>query len=157
MLNAGQLSMMHHLRVVVGNVFPNFSFIENQVALGKKAVIIRQWQPISGTEMEVLSWVLAEREATAEYKDRALKHGFHNFGAAGVFEQDDLELWASATQASDNPIAQRYPYSFHSSLPFDNAPIDNGKGPGRAYRPSNTEVAQLAFMRRWDAAMRPQG
>ena len=155
-LSAGQLAMMHHLRVMVGNVFPNFSFIENQVALGEKAVLIRQWQPIGGTEMEVLSWVLAEREASAGYKDRALKHGFHNFGAAGVFEQDDLELWASATQASDNPIAQRFPYSFHSSLPFDGEPIENAKGPGRAYRPSNTEVAQLAFMRRWDAAMRPE-
>ena len=156
-LSAGQLAVMHHLRVMVGNVFPNFSFIENQVALGEKAVLIRQWQPVSGTEVEVLSWVLAEREASAEYRDRALKHGFHNFGAAGVFEQDDLELWASATQASDNPIAQRFPYSFHSSLPFDDAPIENAKGPGRVYRPSNTEVAQLAFMRHWDAAMRPQG
>ena len=156
-LSAGQLAMLHHLRVAVGNVFPNFSFIESQVALGEKAVIIRQWQPLSGTEMEVLSWVLAEREAAADYKDRALKHGFHNFGAAGVFEQDDLELWASATQASDNPIAQRFPYSFHSSLPFHDAPIDNAKGPGRAYKPSNTEVAQFAFMQRWDAAMRPRG
>ena len=155
-LSAGQLAMMHHLRVMVGNVFPNFSFIENQVALGEKAVLIRQWQPIGGTEMEVLSWVLAEREASPEYKDRALKHGFHNFGAAGVFEQDDLELWASATQASDNPIAQRFPYSFHSSLPFDGEPIENAKGPGRAYKPSNTEVAQLAFMRRWDVAMQPE-
>ena len=152
-LSADQLAMMHHLRVMVGNVFPNFSFIENQVALGEKAVLIRQWQPLSGTEVEVLSWVLAEREAAADYKDRALKHGFHNFGAAGVFEQDDLELWTSATQASDNPIAQRFPYSFHSSLPFDDAPINNAKGPGRAYKPSNTEVAQFAFMRRWDAAM----
>ena len=153
-LSAGQVSMMRHLRVMVGNVFPNLSFIENQVALGEKAVLIRQWQPVSGTETEVLSWVLAEREASAEYKDRALKHGFHNFGAGGVFEQDDLELWASATQASDNPIAQRFPFSFHSSLPFDGAPMENAKGPGRAYKPSNTEVAQLAFMRRWDAAMR---
>ena len=156
-LSADQLAMLHHLRVIVGNVFPNFSFIESQVALGEKAVIIRQWQPLGGSEMEVLSWVLAEREASAGYKDRALKHGFHNFGAAGVFEQDDLELWASATQASDNPIAQLYPYSFHSSLPFDGAPLENAKWPGRAYQPSNTEVAQLAFMRRWDEAMRPRG
>ncbi len=156
-LSADQLSMLRHLRVIVGNVFPNFSFIESQVGLGEKAVIIRQWQPVGGTGMEVLSWVLAEREASAEYKARALKHGFHNFGAAGVFEQDDLELWASATQASDNPIAQRYPYSFHSSLPFDDAPGEDDKWPGRTYQPSNTEVAQLAFMRRWDAVMREQG
>ena len=117
MLSAEQLAMLHHLRVVVGNVFPNFSFIESQVALGEKAVIVRQWQPISGTEMEVLSWVLAEREASAEYKERALKHGFHNFGAAGVFEQDDLELWASATQASDKSDRATLPLQ----LPFESS------------------------------------
>ena len=156
-LSADQRAMLHRLRVIVGNVFPNFSFIESQVALGEKAVIVRQWQPVSATEMEVLSWVLAEREASAEYKDRALRHGFHNFGAAGVFEQDDLELWASATQASDNVVARRYPFSFHSSLPFDDAPVADAIGPGRAYRPSDTEIAQLAFMRHWDRAMRAPG
>ncbi len=153
-LGADQLSMLHHLRVCVGTVFPNFSFIETQVALGEKALIIRLWQPVSATEMEVLSWVLAEAEADDGYKDRALKHGFHNFGAAGVFEQDDLEIWASATQASNNPIARRYPYSFQTSLLFQDNPESDHKWPGRAFRPANTEVAQFSFMRCWDGAMR---
>ena len=153
-LRPDQLSMLHHLRVMVGTVFPNLSFIETQVSLGEKAVIMRQWQPVSATEMEILSWVLAEVEASDDYKDHALKDGFHNFGAAGMFEQDDLELWASATAASDNRIAARHPYSFHSSLPFQDNPVADHKWPGRAYRPSNTEVAQFQFMRRWDDLMR---
>ena len=153
-LTPDQLAMLRHLRVGVGTVFPNLSFIETQVALGEKALIIRLWQPVSAVEMEVLSWVLAETEAEAGYKDRALKHGFHNFGAAGVFEQDDMEIWVSATQASDNPIARRHPYSFHTSLLFQDTPDPDHKWPGRAYRPPNTEVAQFSFMRRWDGAMR---
>ena len=153
-LEPAQMAMLHHLRVSVGTVFPNFSFIETQVALGEKAIIMRLWHPLSATEMEVLSWVLCEAEADDGYKDRALKHGFHNFGAAGVFEQDDLEIWVSATQASNNPIARRYPYSFHTSLPFQDKPELDHKWPGRAYRPPNTEVAQFNFMRCWDAAMR---
>jgi phenylpropionate dioxygenase-like ring-hydroxylating dioxygenase large terminal subunit len=152
-LPASQVAMLHHLRVCVGTVFPNFSFIETQAELGEKAVIIRQWQPVSATEMEVLSWVLAEREAPADYKDRVLKYGFHNFGAAGVFEQDDMELWASATEASSNPIARRFPYSFQTCLPYLDKPAADHKWPGRAYRPANTEVAQFEFMRRWDAVM----
>ena len=153
-LQPDQLSMLHHLRVMVGTVFPNLSFIETQVSLGEKAVIMRQWQPVSATEMEILSWVLAEAEASDSYKDNALKHGFHNFGAAGMFEQDDLELWASATEASNNPIAAGFDYSFHSSLPFQDSPAADHKWPGRAYRPANTEVAQFQFMRRWDDLMR---
>ncbi len=146
--------MLHHLRVLVGNVFPHFSFIESQSTTGEKAVIIRLWQPLGGTEMEILSWVLAEKEAPDDYKERVLKAGIHNFGAAGVFEQDDLELWASATEAGDNPIARQYPYGFQTSLRYLDAPEADHPWPGRAYRPANTEVAQFQFLCRWDEVMR---
>lgn len=149
-LDSEQIRMLHHLRVCVGNVFPNLSFIENQSARGEKAVIVRLWQPMSGTSMEVLSWVFAEAEATDDYKRKVLREGFHNFGAAGVFEQDDMEIWTSATDASDNPIAARYPFSFHTCLPYLDSPIPDYKWPGRAYRPSDTEVAQFEFMRSWE-------
>ena len=148
-----QAKLLHELRVVVGTVFPNLSFIETQVARGQKAVIMRLWQPVSGTEMEILSWVLAEGEASQEYKENVLKVGFRNFGIAGLFEQDDLELWASATAASDNPISQKYPYSFHTALPALNNPLPDYKGPGRAYQPIQSEVAQLEFMRHWENLM----
>jgi hypothetical protein len=152
-LQGDQLELLHRLRVIVGTIFPNLSFIETQVGLAQKAIIVRQWQPVSGTEMEILSWVLAEKEASAEYKAQVLRKGFHNFGAAGVFEQDDLELWASATLASNNPIARQFPYSFHTALPYVGSPEKNHKWPGRAFKPADTEVAQLEFMRQWDRYM----
>jgi hypothetical protein len=104
--------------------------------------------------MEILSWVLAEKEAPAEYKTTVLRNGFHNFGAAGVFEQDDLELWASATSASNNAIAKQFPYSFHTALPYIASPEKDHKWPGRAFKPADTEVAQLEFMRQWDRCMK---
>ena len=75
-LSPAQTAALRRLRVVVGNVFPNFSFIESTVGIGQKAVIIRLWQPVGASEMEILSWVLAEREASAEYKQHALTQGF---------------------------------------------------------------------------------
>jgi len=154
LLPPDQLQLLQRLRVIVGTIFPNLSFIETQVGPAQKAVIVRQWQPVSGTEMEILSWVLAEKEASADYKDQVLRKGFHNFGAAGVFEQDDLELWASATYASNNPMAKRLPYSFHTALPYINAPVQDHRWPGRAFKPADTEVAQLEFMRQWDRCMK---
>jgi phenylpropionate dioxygenase-like ring-hydroxylating dioxygenase large terminal subunit len=154
MLNGEQLQLMDRLRVIVGTVFPNLSFIETQVGSAQKAIIVRQWQPVSGTEMEILSWVLAEKEASQDYKDTVLRKGFHNFGAAGVFEQDDLELWASATYASNNAISKRFPYSFHTALPYIDKPEMDHRWPGRAFKPSDTEVAQLEFMRHWDRYMK---
>jgi PAH dioxygenase large subunit len=153
-LNGDQLQLLNRLRVIVGTIFPNLSFIETQVGPAQKAVIIRQWQPVSGTEMEVLSWVLAEKEASQDYKDTVLRNGFHNFGAAGVFEQDDMELWASATHASNNAISKQFPYSFHTALPYIDKPEKDHKWPGRAFKPADTEVAQLEFMRHWDRWMR---
>jgi PAH dioxygenase large subunit len=154
MLSPDQHAILHQLRVAVGTIFPNLSFIESQVRPGEKAVIMRLWQPAGGAEMEILSWVLAEREASAEYKERALKVGFRNFGIAGVFEQDDLELWASATTASNNPISKQYPYSFHTALPTLDHPLEGYKGPGRVYQPIQSEIAQFEFMRHWEHMMR---
>jgi phenylpropionate dioxygenase-like ring-hydroxylating dioxygenase large terminal subunit len=156
-LKPDQYEMLNSLRVIVGTIFPNLSFIETQVGPAQKAIIMRQWQPLSGTEMEVLSWVLAEKEATEDYKQDVLRKGFHNFGVAGVFEQDDLELWASATEASNNPIANRYPYSFHTAVPYWSSPEPPSKWPCKVFRPSDTEVAQLAFMVHWQDCMKNQG
>src|SRR6185312_12631380 len=152
-LKPDQLAALRRLRVVVGNVFPNFSFIEATVGIGQKAVIIRLWQPVGATEMEILSWVLAEREASPEYKEHALKAGFRLFGMAGVFEQDDLTIWASAMAASDNPVARQYPYSFQTALPYRDHPASDYAGPGRAWRPIDTEVVQFEFIRRWERVM----
>lgn len=146
--------MLHHLRVAVGTVFPNLSFIESQVAPAEKAIIMRQWQPKGATEMEVLSWVLAEDEASAAYKESVLAKGFRSFGAAGVFEQDDMEIWASATSASNNHVALQYPYSFQTALPYLQKPIADYAWPGKAFQPPDTEVAQLEFMRHWDRLMK---
>ena len=152
-LKPEQSKLLEHLRVVVGNVFPNFSFIESQAGPGEKAVIIRLWHPISGTEMEVMSWVLVEREASPGYKARMLKNGSHNFGVSGVFEQDDVELWEAATAASDNTIARQFPYSFHSAALYREKPLADYEGPGRAYRPSTSEVTQFEFMCHWNGLM----
>jgi len=156
-LDADRRALLHHLRVAVGTVFPNLSFIETQVAPAEKAVIIRLWQPLGGTEMEVLSWVLAEREASEHYKESVLAKGFRNFGAAGVFEQDDMEIWASVTSSSANRVALQFPYSFQTSLPYADKPVADYKWPGRAFQPPEIEVVQFEFMRHWDRLVSANG
>jgi PAH dioxygenase large subunit len=155
-LRPEQFAILKALRVGVGNIFPNLSFIETPTSRGAKAILLRQWCPVSGTEMEILSWALAEREADADYKRLALSEGVRNFGAAGVFEQDDLSIWVSATAASRNPVAAEYPYSFTSALPFMNKPEKHYPGPGRVFKPIQAEVIQLEFMRHWQRTVAPE-
>jgi PAH dioxygenase large subunit len=155
-LRPEQFAILKGLRVGVGNIFPNLSFIETPTGQGTKAFLLRQWRPVSGTEMEILSWAMAEREADVDYKRRALNEGVRNFGAAGVFEQDDLAIWISATAASRNPIAAEYPYSFTSALPVMNKPEKDYPGPGRVFKPIQAEVIQLEFMRHWQRTLAPE-
>jgi PAH dioxygenase large subunit len=155
-LRPEQLAILKALRVSVGNVFPNLSFIETPTGRGEKAILLRQWRPVSGTEMEIISWALAEREADPDYKRRALNEGVRNFGAAGMFEQDDTAIWVSATAASRNPIAAEYPYSFTTALPVMDKPEKDYPGPGRAFKPIQAEVIQLEFMRHWQRTLAPE-
>jgi phenylpropionate dioxygenase-like ring-hydroxylating dioxygenase large terminal subunit len=155
-LRPEQSALLKALRVAVGNVFPNLSFIETPTGPGQKAILLRQWRPTSGTEMEIMSWALAEREADASYKARSLSEGVRNFGIAGMFEQDDLAIWISATAASNNPVAAEYPYSFTSALPRMNKPEADYKGPGRAFKPIQAEIIQFEFMRHWQRALAPE-
>jgi nitrite reductase/ring-hydroxylating ferredoxin subunit len=155
-LRPEQLNLLKSLRVSVGNIFPNLSFIETPTGRGEKAILLRQWRPLSGSEMEIVSWTLAEAEADAEYKQRALNEGTRNFGIAGLYEQDDLAIWISATAASLNPIASQYPYSFTSALPILDKPLLDYPGPGRAFRPIQAEVIQFEFMRHWQRAVAPE-
>jgi phenylpropionate dioxygenase-like ring-hydroxylating dioxygenase large terminal subunit len=152
-LTPAQRDILRRLRVSVGNVFPNFSFIEEPIGPSEKAIIIRLWQPTSGTDMEIWSWVLAEREAPDDYKDLARNIGPRIFGIAGVFEQDDVTIWDSLTEASANRIAQQYPFRFQMALPPLENPLTDYPGPGRAYRPAITETVQFEFMRHWDRIM----
>jgi hypothetical protein len=148
-LSPEQLKALERLRVMVGSVFPNMSFIETQAGAKGKALVIRLWLPLSATETEVLSWTLAEKEASAAYKHDVLRHGLHELGAAGVFEQDDVEMWNSATFASDNPVARGLSFGFQTAVPYADTPVPDFKWPGQAYRPIDTEVAQLKFLQHW--------
>jgi phenylpropionate dioxygenase-like ring-hydroxylating dioxygenase large terminal subunit len=152
-LKPEQVKALERLRVMVGSVFPNMSFIETQAGAAGKALVIRLWVPLGATETEVFSWVLAEKEASAIYKADVLRHGLHELGAAGVFEQDDVEMWNSASFASDNPVARRLNFGFQTAVPYAGSPVPDFKWPGTAYQPIDTEVVQLKFLAHWSGLM----
>ena len=144
---------LRRLKTAVGTIFPNLSFIETKARLREKAIILRIWNPVSVGETEIISWILAERESTQEYKASLIRHGIDNFGIGGLFEQDDLDLWETATSVSASNLAQDYPFSFHTALPRLSEPMVGHPGPGRAYQPVLAEVAQFEFMRHWAQAI----
>jgi hypothetical protein len=118
-----------------------------------KTVLLRLWQPVSAGEMEIVSWCLVDRESSQAYRDRSLADGLRNFGVAGLFEQEDVELWASIGQASASPFAQAHPFNFRTALPILHSPVTDFAGPGDAYRPLLSEVTQFRFLQHWNQMM----
>ena len=76
-----------------------------------------------------------------------------NFGIAGLFEQEDVELWASIGETSRSELARRHPFSFMTATPDLNKPVSDFFGPGAVYRPVLSEVTQFKLLMAWNRMM----
>lgn len=122
-------------------VLPNLSFVHNWPIVDDDGLVapfvsVRLWQPVSATETEVLSWYAVDRNAPEWYKAASYKAYLMCFGSSGMFEQDDVENWASITQMARGQMAQRLNLHSRMGLLDDGrtvtAPID-WPAPGRAF------------------------
>ena len=140
-------------------LYPNLSFVHNwpQVdAAGTVApfISLRLWQPIDSTHTEVFSWFAVDREAPEDFKSASYKAYLMCFGSSGMFEQDDVENWASITRVSRGRLARRLNLNSRMGLNRDGEMIEprvpNWPGPGVAYVGFG-EQNQRALLRRWAA------
>lgn len=116
-LTREQLEMMKSLLIIVGNVFPNMSFLNSgQHTPGEwggaegeavSFLTLRQWQPRGPDRMEVWSWCFVDKNASAQWKEASRQCYLRIFGMAGVFEQDDMENWVEISRALRGPVASR--------------------------------------------------
>jgi len=120
---------------------PNLSFVHNWPIVNADGLIapfisIRQWQPVSATETEVLSWFAVDRQAPEWYKQASYKAYLMCFGSSGMFEQDDVENWTSITQMARGQMAERLNLHSRMGMTRDGTtvtePID-WPAPGRAF------------------------
>ena len=124
----------------VGNVFPNESFWSRQPR--RMAV----WSPAGGPlQSEYWSWALVDKDAPQKVKDLLRHYAMRYSGPAGLTEQDDMENWNYASNASKGTIAKRHPYNYTQGL---NIPKDE-------VLPINTpmEENQLGLYRFWAELM----
>ena len=95
---------------LVGTMFPNASYH------GRQPRGICVWHPHSPTETEGWRFFLVDADAPAEVKDVLRRYYMRYSGPAGMTEQDDMENWLYATQASKGTIARRYPFNYQMSM-----------------------------------------
>lgn len=146
--------------ISAASIFPNMSFVHNWPRVEEDSddvvpfISIRQWQPISENETEVLSWFAVDKNASEEYKALSYKAYLMCFGSGGMFEQDDVENWVSLTNTAAGPMARRLLLNGRMGL------LENGKnvvepltseqysGPGST-RVGYSEHNQRELLIRW--------
>ena len=156
-LSAAQFDLLRRNVVTVGNVFPHLAWIQPALDVERNGHPVaggslRLWQPLGPDSMELTAWYLAEREASDEWKQKVLEAGVRAFGMSGVFEEDDVDIWASVSEACRGSIAGRGEASFETALNFQ--PVDDFTGPGTAYFPMLPECEQFNFLKHWKSLMR---
>jgi hypothetical protein len=143
--------------VSAATVFPNLSFVHNWPQIDAAGTVVpfisvRQWQPVSGTETEVLSWFAVDRLAPPAFKEASYKAYLMCFGSSGMFEQDDVENWVSITAVSRGTMARRLTLNSRMGLTSaDTAltePLDGFAGPGVA-RVGYGEFNQRNWLTLW--------
>lgn len=92
-------------------LFPSLSFHAGPFP---RALLVAH--PISPTETEVWRWYLVDADAPPEVVDWLRRYYLRYSGPAGLVEQDDMENWDYASEASEGTIARRLPYNYQLGL-----------------------------------------
>ncbi len=130
------------------SIFPNMSYharIPRTIAV---------WHPVSPMVTEGWRWCLVDRDAPREVKDLLRHHFMRYSGPAGLTEQDDMENWNYAAEASRGTIARRYPYNYQMGLGFEQ-PLAGVRG--ALVTEATTEQNQRGFYKRWAQFMDAAG
>jgi phenylpropionate dioxygenase-like ring-hydroxylating dioxygenase large terminal subunit len=122
-------------------LFPSMSFHAGGFP---RALLVAH--PRSPWETEVWRWYLVDADAPEPVADW-LRHWYLRYsGPAGLVEQDDMENWDYATEASRGTIARRYPYNYQLGLGRSRPSTLRGAVESEFFM---TEENARNFYRRW--------
>lgn len=148
-----QVGVLERAPYFGGNVFPNLGVMD--VAEASEAgtppvgrLAIRVWQPIAVDRTEICSWFLVEKDAPQEFKEASYRVYMRNFGPAGSFEQDDLEVWCRANQTAKGQMGRNLFQNISLGMTREEAD-PNFPGPGKVVAGLFCESNHRAFYRTW--------
>jgi nitrite reductase/ring-hydroxylating ferredoxin subunit len=150
-LSPEQFALLKTVKNAHGTVFPNLSFLVSSMTYDDQPIYhttMRVWLPVGCDTIEVLSWVLVEKETSEEWKRKTQRAYIQTFGSSGMLEQDDTENWINVTENSRR-VLQLPGVNFNYQMGLARKPIDSFPGPGEVYECKFHEANARAFYRRW--------
>ncbi len=124
----------------VGSVFPNMSYhsrFPRTIAL---------WHPNGPQSTEGWRLTVVDKDAPDEVKDMLRRYSLRYSGPGGLTEEDDMENWNYASEASSGTIALRRQYNYQLNLNRA-VPADGLKD--AVFTPGTGEQNQRHYYHRW--------
>lgn len=120
-------------------IFPNFSFLPGQNT-------VRVWQPRGPNKMELFTWVVVNKSAPEEVKEKWRKGAMMTFSPTGVFEMDDGENWEYCTKTAKGRVTAQQ--DLFVGLGMDTLLTDTPL-PANVYEGQLNEANSRAFYQYW--------
>src|SRR5581483_4290370 len=110
----------------------------------------RGWEARGVDSNEAWSWQLMDGSAPDWWKEASRQAYLREFGAGGMFEQDDAANWSSITRTLNTPEAGRLALQYGMGLQVD--PPQHWPGVGDVYvKPFVGEISERHFYSQWQA------
>ncbi|MEK4029122.1 aromatic ring-hydroxylating dioxygenase subunit alpha [Pseudobacillus sp. FSL P4-0506] len=151
-LSEEQFDIMSNLKNMIGNIFPNLSFLISHTKVKGQLISntsVRLWRPIDVDKMEVITWFLVEKNAPEDWKRRSRESFVLTFSPSGIFEQDDTEVFTDITAAASGPMPMLKELTYNYTMGMHRDPITEFAGPGVVYDDKFSEANQRNFYRYW--------
>ncbi|WP_066072020.1 aromatic ring-hydroxylating oxygenase subunit alpha [Neobacillus soli] len=147
-----QYDVLANLKNMIGNIFPNLSFLISHTKVKGQLISntsVRLWRPVGADKMEVITWLLVEKNASDDWKRRSRESFVLTFSPSGIFEQDDTEVFTDITAAASGtmPLVKQLTYNYTMGL--HRTPVEDFIGPGVVFDDKFTEANQRNFYRYW--------
>jgi phenylpropionate dioxygenase-like ring-hydroxylating dioxygenase large terminal subunit len=136
--------------VGIGTIFPNFTFMDTA-----RFRTFRVWQPRGVDHVDIYSWCLVDKAMPAELKDAVRRQYTLGFGPAGLFEQDDGDVWTSIQESTRGHIGSLGNLNFEMGVGREGpASVRFGDAfPGSTSDSLISESNQRAYYRQWARVM----
>jgi nitrite reductase/ring-hydroxylating ferredoxin subunit len=155
-LTAAQREVARRSRVLVGNIFPNFSVLAQPASPdggrtpSTGVMTFRVWQPLGPGRIEACTWFFGYKSMTAQQRARSYAAGLATVSLAGSFEMDDAEPWASTATTARSVAAELLGLRFNYQMGLGGVgsarPAPHWPGPGLAVTPRLEEGVQRNFL-----------
>jgi nitrite reductase/ring-hydroxylating ferredoxin subunit len=156
-LTPGQIKLLAEAPPLVMGLFPGTDFFTLMSVDGSEdgshgpVMVARTWIPREPDLFEMLTWILVERDAGEELREKTKTTTIRNFGISGYIEQDDAEAWQGIQKVARGPVGRRLTSKYQARIGISKP--DDFEGGGDVHAGFSRDDAQWAWWRRYAEVM----